>query len=256
MAGAVDGRQVLVGSPALLRERGVDVDPILDAAASIGADGGTAVGVAIDGVAAGLFAITDPVKAGSAEAVRDLRAAGHDVWLLTGDARATAEAVARAVGIAPDHVVAEVLPGGQGRRRGAAPGGGPPGRDGRRRHQRRAGARPRGPRGGHRYRRRRGDRGVGRHAGGGDPRLVGSAIALSRATTRVIRQNLFWAFAYNVVLIPVAMGVLYPTFGITINPAFAAGAMALSSVSVVTNSLRLRRVDVRPRTSAPPTLAG
>ena len=90
---------------------------------------------------------------------------------------------------------------------------------------------------------------------GGDPRLVGSAIALSRATTRVIRQNLFWAFAYNVVLIPVAMGVLYPTFGITINPAFAAGAMALSSVSVVTNSLRLRRVDVRPRPSTPPTLA-
>ena len=83
---------------------------------------------------------------------------------------------------------------------------------------------------------------------GGDPRLVASAIALSRATTRVIRQNLFWAFAYNVVLIPVAMGVLYPAFGITINPAFAAAAMALSSVSVVTNSLRLRRVDVRPRT--------
>ena len=81
---------------------------------------------------------------------------------------------------------------------------------------------------------------------GGDPRLVSSAIALSRATIRVIRQNLFWAFAYNVLLIPVAMGVLYPAFGITLNPAFAAGAMALSSVSVVLNSLRLRGVDVRP----------
>jgi plastocyanin len=81
---------------------------------------------------------------------------------------------------------------------------------------------------------------------GGDPRLVGSAIALSRSTIRVIRQNLFWAFAYNVLLIPVAMGVLYPAFGITLNPALAAAAMALSSVSVVTNSLRLRRVDVRP----------
>ncbi len=81
---------------------------------------------------------------------------------------------------------------------------------------------------------------------GGDPRLVASAIGLSRATIRVIRQNLFWAFAYNVLLIPVAMGALYPAFGITLNPALAAGAMALSSVSVVTNSLRLRSVDVRP----------
>jgi plastocyanin len=81
---------------------------------------------------------------------------------------------------------------------------------------------------------------------GGDPRLVGSAIALSKATIRVIRQNLFWAFAYNVLLIPIAMGILYPAFGITLNPALAAAAMALSSVSVVTNSLRLRAVDVRP----------
>jgi plastocyanin len=81
---------------------------------------------------------------------------------------------------------------------------------------------------------------------GGDPRLVASAIGLSRATIRVIRQNLFWAFAYNVLLIPVAMGALYPAFGITLSPALAAGAMALSSVSVVTNSLRLRSVDVRP----------
>jgi magnesium-transporting ATPase (P-type) len=81
---------------------------------------------------------------------------------------------------------------------------------------------------------------------GGDPRLVGSAIVLSKATIRVIRQNLFWAFAYNVLLIPIAMGILYPAFGITLNPALAAAAMALSSVSVVTNSLRLRAVDVRP----------
>jgi cation transport ATPase len=80
---------------------------------------------------------------------------------------------------------------------------------------------------------------------GGDPRAVADALALSRATMSVIRQNLFWAFAYNVVLIPVAMGVLYPTFGITLNPALAAGAMALSSVSVVVNSLRLRGFDAR-----------
>jgi Cu+-exporting ATPase len=75
---------------------------------------------------------------------------------------------------------------------------------------------------------------------GGDPSAVPRAIALSRATMRVIRQNLIWAFGYNVVLIPVAMGALYPAFGITLNPALAAGAMALSSVSVVLNSLRLR----------------
>jgi Cu+-exporting ATPase len=81
---------------------------------------------------------------------------------------------------------------------------------------------------------------------GGDPRGVVAALALSRRTMAVIRQNLFWAFAYNVVLVPVAMGVLYPTFGITINPAMAAGAMALSSVSVISNSLRLRGYDPRP----------
>jgi Cu+-exporting ATPase len=81
---------------------------------------------------------------------------------------------------------------------------------------------------------------------GGDPRGVAAAIGLSRATMTVIRQNLFWAFAYNVVLIPVAMGALYPFFGITLSPGLAAGAMALSSVAVVTNSLRLRGYDARP----------
>jgi Cu+-exporting ATPase len=81
---------------------------------------------------------------------------------------------------------------------------------------------------------------------GGDPRLVATAVELSRRTMAVIRQNLVWAFGYNVVLIPVAMGILYPLTGLTLTPALAAAAMALSSVSVVANSLRLRSVDVRP----------
>jgi Cu+-exporting ATPase len=82
---------------------------------------------------------------------------------------------------------------------------------------------------------------------GGDPRAVSTAIRLSRQTRRVIRQNLIWAFGYNVVLIPVAMGALFPFFGITLNPALAAGAMAMSSVSVVSNSLRLRRFSLAGR---------
>jgi len=86
---------------------------------------------------------------------------------------------------------------------------------------------------------------------GGDPRLVGSAIHLSRGTLRVIRQNLGWAFGYNIVLIPVAMGLLYPLFGVRLDPIMAAAAMAFSSVSVVLNSLRLRRISVQPGRADP-----
>jgi P-type Cu+ transporter len=244
--GRVEGRDVVVGSRRLLGELGIDLEGFDERAVEAAASGATVSYVAIDGRAAGLVAISDPVKAESAEAIRDLRAAGLDVWLLTGDGRITAEAVARTVGIPPDRVIAEVLPEDKGAmitrlqsegRKVAMVGDGI--------NDAPALAQS--------------DLGIAIGTGadvaieasdvtlvGGDPRLVASAIALSRSTLRVVRQNLFWAFAYNVLLIPVAMGILYPVWGVTLNPAMAAAAMALSSVSVVTNSLRLRSVDVRP----------
>jgi Cu+-exporting ATPase len=243
--GRVDGHEVVIGGGRLLAELGVDMSPLVDVAASSADAGGTVSWVAVDGTLAGLVAIADPVKAEAAEAIRELTAMGLEVWLVTGDGRVTADAVARQVGIAADRVLAEVLPADkdatiarlQAEGRHVAMVG-----DGINDAPALA----------------RADLGVAIGTGadvaieasdvtlvGGDPRLVASAIGLSRATIRVVRQNLFWAFAYNVLLIPVAMGALYPGFGITLNPALAAAAMALSSVAVVTNSLRLRRVDVR-----------
>ncbi len=244
--GRVDGHEVTIGSGRLLEELGIDISSLLEPADAAAGQGATLSWVAVDGALGGLFTITDPVKAESAEAIRQLRAMGLDVWLLTGDGRLTAESVARQVGIPSDRVIAEVLPEDkdatierlQAEGRKVAMVG-----DGINDAPALA----------------RADVGIAIGTGadvaieasdvtlvGGDPRLVASAIGLSRATIRVVRQNLFWAFAYNVLLIPVAMGALYPAFGVTLNPALAAGAMALSSVSVVTNSLRLRSVDVRP----------
>ena len=244
--GRVDGHEVTIGSGRLLGEHGIDTGPLHDRAEAVASEGSTLAWVAVDGTLAGLIAIADPVKAESSAAISELREMGLDVWLLTGDSRLTAESVARQVGIPPDRVIAEVLPADkdatierlQAEGRKVAMVG-----DGINDAPALA----------------RADLGVAIGTGadvaieasdvtlvGGDPRLVASAIGLSRATIRVVRQNLFWAFAYNVLLIPVAMGALYSAFGITLNPALAAGAMALSSVSVVTNSLRLRSVDVRP----------
>jgi Cu+-exporting ATPase len=244
--GRVDGHEVVIGSGRLLGELGLDSGPLAGAVEAWSSEAATVSLVAIDGVLAGLVAIADPIKPEAAEAIAELRSMGLDAWLLTGDARRTALAVARRIGLPEDRVMAEVLPADKDDmiarlqaegRRVAMVGDGI--------NDAPALARA--------------DLGVAIGTGadvaieasdvtlvGGDPRLVASAVALSRATLRIVRQNLFWAFAYNVLLIPVAMGALYPFLGLTLNPALAAGAMALSSVSVVTNSLRLRSVDVRP----------
>ena len=235
ISGQIDGRAVIVGSPRLLAELGVPAASQVD-----DQPGRTSVLVAIEGRLAGTLRISDPVRPAASRAVADLRSAGIDVWLVSGDDPAAAARVGHAVGIAADHVRGGMLPADKARivteiqasDRVVAMVG-----DGINDAPALAQA----------------DLGVAIGTGadvaveasdltlvGGSPRLVLGALSLSRRTTRIIHQNLFWAFAYNVVLIPVAMGALYPAFGILLNPAFAAGAMALSSVSVVTNSLRLR----------------
>jgi Cu+-exporting ATPase len=249
--GLVDGRRVLVGTAAFLSAEGVDLGGLESAA-----DPAAAVSyVAVDGRAAGLLPTVDEIKLEAEPAVRELQASGIEVWLVTGDQGRTARAVAGAVGISPEHVMAEVLPAGkaaavaslQARGLRVAMVG-----DGINDAPALAQA----------------DVGIAIGTGadvaleasdvtlvGGDPRSVAAAIRLSRQTLRVIRQNLAWAFGYNIVLIPVAMGALYPFAGITLNPAMAAGAMALSSVSVVTNSLRLRRATKRQARRALPKAA-
>jgi Cu+-exporting ATPase len=243
VSATVAGRAVLVGRPGHLESAGVDVAGLGAQADALAADGKTPVFVAVDGRAAAVIAIADTLKAGSAEAVAELHRLGISVAMLTGDNRRTAEAIARSVGI--DRVVADVRPDGkaaavtslQAEGKVVAMVG-----DGVNDAPALASA----------------DVGVAMGTGtdvamesagvtlmSGDLRGLVTAIALSRATMRNIRQNLFWAFAYNVILIPVAMGVLYPFTGMLLDPIFAAAAMALSSVTVVSNALRLRRFRVR-----------
>jgi Cu+-exporting ATPase len=231
----IDGATILVGTAAFLAESGAND---LDADADLGT--ATGVWVARDGRTIGVIGLADSVKPGAAEAVARLGRAGIDVWMITGDRRATAEAIGAEVGIGPDRIVAEVLPADKAEavERLQADGAtvamvG----DGINDAPALAQA----------------DIGIAIGTGadvavqasdvtllGDDLGAVPSAVRLSRATMRTIRQNLGWAFGYNVLLIPVAAGILFPVAGLLLTPALAAGAMALSSVSVVLNSLRLR----------------
>jgi Cu+-exporting ATPase len=237
---AVDDRPIIVGSERLLAERGVHARPAEELAAQAAAAGLTPVMVAAGGAAIGVLAIADTVKPESAEAVRRLRSTGLEVWMLTGDRTAVAEAIGDSVGIASDRILAEVRPGEKAAKvRELQAAGAVVAMVGDGINDAPALAQS--------------DLGVAIGTGadvaveasditliGDDLRAVPAAVRLSRATMRTIRQNLAWAFGYNLVLIPVAAGALYPLTGWLLSPALAAGAMALSSVSVVTNSLRLR----------------
>jgi Cu+-exporting ATPase len=247
--GLVGGRDVLVGNSALLGERGIDISAVQTAAERVAASGATPVYVGVDGRAAGVIAVADTVKPESHDAIEQLRALGLDVWMLTGDNRATADAIAQQVGIPADRVLAEVLPGDKAAKvRDLQAQGQTVAMVGDGINDAPALAQA--------------DLGIAMGAGtdvamaasditliGGDLRQIVTAIALSRRTVNTIRQGLFWAFAYNVALIPLAMGVLYPFTGILLSPMIAAGAMALSSVSVVANALRLRGFK-RPESAA------
>jgi P-type Cu+ transporter len=254
VAAIVSGRRILVGRPGYLEAEGVAVSAMVAAADALAADGKTPVFAAIDGRVAAVIAIADTLKAGSASAVAELHRLGISVAMLTGDNRRTAEAIARSVGI--DRVVADVRPDGKAAAVKALQAEGTVVAmvgDGVNDAPALASA----------------DVGVAMGTGtdvamessgvtlmSGDLRGLVTAIALSRATMRNIRQNLFWAFAYNVILIPVAMGALYPVTGMLLDPIFAAGAMALSSVTVVSNALRLRRFQaVRGEVEAAPRVA-
>jgi P-type Cu+ transporter len=238
--GEVQGYEVLVGSSRLLHEKGVDLAPLASAADGMLASGKTCVFVAVKGKTAGAVCLADAPRESSREAIETLRSMGLNVAMITGDRRRTAEVIAHELGV--QRIMAEVLPGekaGEIRRlqdtgEVVAMVG-----DGINDAPALAAA----------------DVGIAIGAGTDiaveasditlmrdDLRLVPAAIQLSTLTMRVIKQNLFWAFFYNSLGIPIAAGILYPFFGILLNPMFAAAAMALSSVSVVSNALRLRRV--------------
>jgi Cu+-exporting ATPase len=232
-------RQTLLGNAKLMKDRGIPMDGWEERAAQLSAEGKTPMFVAVDGTVAGIIAVADTLKENSAEAIEALHRLGLEVVMLTGDNRRTADVIAKSLGI--DRVIAEVLPEQkaqviqdlQAEGKTVAMVG-----DGINDAPALAQA----------------DVGIAIGTGtdvamesaditliSGDLRGVVTAIALSKATIRNIKQNLFWAFAYNTILIPVAAGILFPFLGILLNPIFAAAAMGLSSITVVSNALRLRR---------------
>jgi Au+-exporting ATPase len=238
----VDGRRVEVGADRFMARLGLDVGRLAETSARLAAEGKSPLYAAIDGRLAAIIAVADPIKQTTPDAIRMLHALGLKVAMVTGDNDRTAKAIARQLGI--DEIISEVLPDGKveavkrlkkmhgdvvyvGDGINDAPA------------------------------LAESDVGIAVGTGtdiaieaadvvlvSGNLTSVPAAIALSRATIRNIRQNLFWAFAYNIVLIPVAAGVLYPTAGILLSPVLAAGAMALSSVFVLGNALRLKRFRV------------
>jgi P-type Cu+ transporter len=237
-AGLVDGRHILVGNAAFLSDAGVDVAAVAELADGLRQGGATAILVGVDGVAAGVVAIADPIRQGAVEVLRSLRDEGLRIVMLTGDSRVTADGVAQRSGIT--EVEAEVLP---ERKRDVV-----------------ARLKAEG-----RVVAMAGDgvndapalalADVGIAMGGGTDIAIESAgitllrgelagilraRKLSRAVMSNIRQNLIFAFVYNALGVPVAAGVLYPVFGLLLSPVIAAAAMALSSVSVIGNALRLR----------------
>ena len=244
LTATVEGHALVIGTDRLMTREGISIAPVADALNDLTGRGETPVLVAVDGRIAGLIGISDPVKPQSKATIAALHAGGFKTALITGDTTATAHAIADALGI--DHVEAEVLPGEK--------------RDAVRRLRAEYGAvafvgdgindAPALA---------EADIGLAMGTGtdvaieaadivlvSGDPRGVMTAVHVSRRTMRNIRQNLFWAFAYNAALIPVAAGVLYPATGMLLSPMLAAGAMALSSVFVLSNALRLRRIQTPP----------
>jgi len=240
--GRVDGRQVALGNAALLRDLGVEPGPLAERAERMRSQGRTVMFVAVDGAAAGLLAVADPIKGSTAEAIRTLHDERVEIVMVTGDSRVTAEAVARELGI--DRVEAEVLPDRkseivrklQQEGRTVAMAG-----DGINDAPALA----------------RAEVGIAMGTGTdvamesagvtlvkGDLRAIARARRLSRATMRNIRQNLFFAFVYNSIGVPVAAGVLYPFFGLLLSPMIASAAMSFSSVSVIGNALRLNRAKL------------
>jgi len=238
--GMADGQRVEVGADRYMRKLGLDPDIFAGEARRLGDEGKTPLYAAVDGRLAAMAAVADPLKPTTAQAIAALHRMGLKVAMITGDNRLTGEAIARQAGI--DKVIAEVLPDGKVQ----------------------ALDRLRAEHGAVAYvgdgindapALARADVGVAIGTGtdiaieaadvvlmSGDLMGAPNAVAMSRATMANIRQNLFWAFAYNTALIPLAAGALYPFYGVLLSPVFAAGAMALSSVFVLSNALRLRRM--------------